>query len=721
MVGQITRGARAGRCSRSRLRVLVASAVVASTIVSVTSATPAAALVGQSELISYTPSGEEMTAFAFAFDTSADGERVVMYGIGPGVPQAQFAHYFLRDGDTTTLLDNGGSGAAGMIGISDSGRWVAFGWHGALTGGAPDGLNLYRQDLDTGAITFLSPIVNSGSSNVDISDDGTTVAFDSTAPLHPDDQDSTADVYVWAGGPAGTVELVSRGSVVDEAASTFAAMTPDGRHVLYRSNDRSIVADDTTLPNHTALLLHDRQSGDTTLESRFNPDQPGGAEPLPTGVFGEADLSDDGQRIVFKTMNDDPSGEFPFWTAVFLRDRTTGSSERVVRSGNGNPVFTSHPSIDASGRFVALDVDWGQVVDGPQSTYTQAAVVDTSTGSIELVSHRFDDITAQANHQSHGVLISADGRVVTYGAFAGDLTSTPRSTDAPRVYRYDVDLGTDFDLDDDGIADDVDADGGDGSLPGAFADEALTGQVELIPSGFTVAISDAADAAEGVRVRVEGTGTPRVRLSVCGGLIVLLRAGADTTLSCGSVIVKVIEGDAQVEIDGGLGVVTIPAGAAAEVGETSSGYEVIVLDAVGDDGSAVTLAVDGVVSELAEGPTPFEAWDFIGFAHPVDNGSTVNKVKGGRAVPLKWQLRDGDGAPVTDLSGVSLRFAPGACSASGGAIDDIELTAATASSLQNLGGGSYQLNWKAPTTMTSCGELRLSLGGVVHTARFQIT
>ena len=53
--------------------------------------------------------------------------------------------------------------------------------------------------------------------------------------------------------------------------------------------------------------------------------------------------------------------------------------------------------------------------------------------------------------------------------------------------------------------------------------------------------------------------------------------------------------------------------------------------------------------------------------------------------------------------------------------DQIEECSSGASDLQNLGDGTYQLNWKTPTSYAnSCKTLKLDLGdGFFHTALFQ--
>lgn len=103
-------------------------------------------------------------------------------------------------------------------------------------------------------------------------------------------------------------------------------------------------------------------------------------------------------------------------------------------------------------------------------------------------------------------------------------------------------------------------------------------------------------------------------------------------------------------------------------------------------------------------------YGFIGFAMPVDNLPTVNLATAGRAIPLKWRLVDALGAPITDLASVGISASAMNCT-DGALSDNLEQYASGESTLQNLGNGNYQFNWKSPATyQDSCRQLRLDLG-----------
>jgi hypothetical protein len=168
----------------------------------------------------------------------------------------------------------------------------------------------------------------------------------------------------------------------------------------------------------------------------------------------------------------------------------------------------------------------------------------------------------------------------------------------------------------------------------------------------------------------------------------------------------------------------------ANVTDTPSGpvraREVLAVDTgtVGDQTATVTG------SDLA-GRTGSDVCDyrvvygFSGLQAPV-NGSAgaVNVVKAGKVVPLKWLLADATGVPVTTLGSVRVSTVSHSCTTTAGGVQDpVDETAPGGSGLQNFGDGSYQYNWKTPTSYAgSCRTVRLDLGDdLLRTVEFRFT
>jgi hypothetical protein len=110
-------------------------------------------------------------------------------------------------------------------------------------------------------------------------------------------------------------------------------------------------------------------------------------------------------------------------------------------------------------------------------------------------------------------------------------------------------------------------------------------------------------------------------------------------------------------------------------------------------------------------------YNFVGFSAPVDRPNIMNVSKAGQAIPLKWRLTNALGAPITDLTGVTVQATGISCALST-TTDLIEEYAANASGLLNQGNGNYQFNWKTPTTYAnSCKSIALvfAAGGMSYT------
>jgi hypothetical protein len=144
-------------------------------------------------------------------------------------------------------------------------------------------------------------------------------------------------------------------------------------------------------------------------------------------------------------------------------------------------------------------------------------------------------------------------------------------------------------------------------------------------------------------------------------------------------------------------------------GVTPSGTVALATNSIGSKTANVTVQ-DAVGNPSSSSCNYTVGYNFVGFSAPVDRPTTMNLSKAGQAIPLKWQLTDALGRPITDLTSVSVQAATMACD-QGTTTDQIEEYAAGASGLQNLGNGYYQFNWKTPTTYAgSCKTIALAFG-----------
>jgi hypothetical protein len=101
-------------------------------------------------------------------------------------------------------------------------------------------------------------------------------------------------------------------------------------------------------------------------------------------------------------------------------------------------------------------------------------------------------------------------------------------------------------------------------------------------------------------------------------------------------------------------------------------------------------------------------WTARGFYQPVDMGSTVNTVKGGSTVPVKFELFAGS-TELTATDIVSLNAVRISCSPAA-QVDEIEVLAPAGSTVLRYDtvAGQYVYNWKTPTGAGSCYRLTMT-------------
>lgn len=171
-------------------------------------------------------------------------------------------------------------------------------------------------------------------------------------------------------------------------------------------------------------------------------------------------------------------------------------------------------------------------------------------------------------------------------------------------------------------------------------------------------------------------------------------------------------------------------------GSTPSAPTCTAVDSLSGHGSCVvsgyttTVGIDKVLTATATDMAGNETtatqkytvspWKTNGFYQPVDMGGTLNTVKGGSTVPVKFEMFAGS-TELTDPSQMSFSMAKTACSPTA-LTDEIETLAASSTSLRyDATAGHFVYNWKTPTGAATCYALSMKAAdGTTTSALFKL-
>jgi len=198
--------------------------------------------------------------------------------------------------------------------------------------------------------------------------------------------------------------------------SRFPSLSADGRYVAFEAEASNLVSGDTN--DVVDVLVRDRSTGRTERASVAT----GGQQA--DGDSFEPSLSADGHYVAFYSyasnlVPSDTNGAFD----VFVRDRTTGRTERASVATSGQQVdgARGRPSISADGRYVAFSSSAKNLVAGDTNGAGDVFVHDRRTGRTERVSVGSDG--EQSNGESLLPSLSADGRYVAFYSVASNLVA----------------------------------------------------------------------------------------------------------------------------------------------------------------------------------------------------------------------------------------------------------------------------------------------------------
>lgn len=200
-----------------------------------------------------------------------------------------------------------------------------------------------------------------------------------------------------------------------DAAATDVSLSGDGRYAAFASEATNLVAGDTN--GVRDIFVRDNQAGTTELISISTG---GGAA---DDYSGQPEISPDGRYVVFWSYASNlVSGDTNGQSDVFVRDRSTGLTDRVSVDSNGNeqPAGSFGGSISDNGANVAF--------------YTLADIGpnDTNDNWDVYVHNRFNNSTALISETSGGIAagssfeprISPNGDLVAFDSSASTIVGS---------------------------------------------------------------------------------------------------------------------------------------------------------------------------------------------------------------------------------------------------------------------------------------------------------
>ena len=357
---------------------------------------------------------------------------IVLMVLGLLGPTAAYAH---PTGVTEWVsVSSDGTGAnnqSEMPAISGDGRFVAF---------VSLADNLVPEDTNGFADTFVHDRLTNTTERVSvssrgrqgnehsgligvaaypaISSDGRFVAFVSQADnLVSKDNNVNADVFV-RDRLLGTTERVSVNSAGEEAdiGGQGPAISADGRFVAFESDAQNLAPEANPSLFVSQIYVHDRATGTTEIISSNDAGQAGNS------LNVQPDISADGRFVVFSSFADNLVPGVQSGLQVYLRDRATGTIERISEDAAGNPGDGSSvaPTVSLDGRFVAFQTNSGNLI-GDGNHESHILVKDRQTGAFERVSAT--SAGEPADLLSEHPDITPDGRFVTFFSLATNLVA----------------------------------------------------------------------------------------------------------------------------------------------------------------------------------------------------------------------------------------------------------------------------------------------------------
>ena len=316
--------------------------------------------------------------------------------------------------------------------ISSDGRFVAFlsTATNLVAGDLNDKDDIFVHDRDFGTTERVSVDSNGTEADDDsfgasLSADGNFVAFGSYATnldiLSPD-TNGLSDVFVHERAPVAQTERVSvgPGGVEANAESMHVSISGDGRYVAFMSKASNLLDPLTPDTNGVSdIFVRDRDTGTT---ERVSVDSNGNEA---NGASYFAAISSDGQIVAFTSVASNlVAGDNNNLADIFVHDRSTGTTELVIGPAEFNTdsgIIIVEPAISPDGLFVGFRSNADDLVAGDTNNNFDTFVIELDTANIERASVSSSGL--QSNSNSGNPSFSSDDRFVAFPSLATNLVT----------------------------------------------------------------------------------------------------------------------------------------------------------------------------------------------------------------------------------------------------------------------------------------------------------
>ncbi|TAN67451.1 MAG: hypothetical protein EPN17_11050 [Methylobacter sp.] len=316
-----------------------------------------------------------------------------------------------------------GGGLAAVL--SGNGEFLTFtsDASGLVANDTNNAADVFVHSLHSGVTRRVSVGVDGSEANGDsnlssLSSNGRYVVFESGASnLVPGDSNGFTDTFVHdrETGLTERVSVASNGAEAN-AASSLAAISPDGRFIAFSSTATNLVDNDG---NGAAadIFVHDREIHETTRITSSSGAESDGQDEYPAISRGGriVTFTSDASNLVTGDSNGVPD--------IFVQDRKTGLTTRVSVASDGaeanGPSMIS--TISHDGRYVAFTSAASNLVPNDTNKAWDAFVHDRTTRQTVRVSVAANG--GQGNGGSELPVLSADGQIVAFVSQADNLVA----------------------------------------------------------------------------------------------------------------------------------------------------------------------------------------------------------------------------------------------------------------------------------------------------------